>query len=187
MSRLGEAPQSFRLSMASATLSFSIGFDVEIGPSISMPVGAVGSLQLSSDKGIASEKIGSTGNWFKMRRIHAGPISTEVIQLKATRNRANQDFVSLAMCIARMLREFQALSITVVAARGCPFPARAKIGPVCWRFADANLRPEAWGESIVAEEGGAKLSLHREVFFPGVTRQAVYVSGAAAHSFLGPF
>lgn len=42
----------------------------------------------------STKDVGATGYWFKVRRVHTGRISTQVVQLQTDRDRPDKDFVS---------------------------------------------------------------------------------------------
>ena len=125
--------------------------------------------------GITTKYVDVMGDGFYVPWICTGTIAAKVVRLQFFRDGANKNGVGNAMSLP--ISTMPAKSpVSISLFRGCPLPTT--VGE------DTDLRPEAWGKSIVAEEGDAKLGLHRKVT-PFVAMQPEVI-GLAAASYCKP-
>src|SRR3972149_2220556 len=122
----------------------------------------------------------------QVRGVHARVIAAEVIALKTAGDRPDQSLIDEPMGLNQPPVAISPAAdaespITAAIPAGRPFPAGAEVRTMGRDRGDSHLRPEARGQSFVAEGGDAKLSLHRELTPLVATPPEVF--GLAAASF----
>jgi len=136
---------------------------------------ALGLFSVERRNRIAAQDIYAMCDRLDVDGVHTGSVVAAVVALKAGVNRPNQVLIGPTMSPNNAPTAIGAdleLPVTQRGATTCPLPAA--VGQ------DAHLQPEACGQAVIAESGGDKIGLHRELTPLGVMQPVVTRHAAAS-------